>query len=205
MKIRNGYVSNSSSSSFLVISFNKINDFIKFKEFDGYNTFMKDIEKDTEEESKVFICSILTNHYFHEHMKFLKKNTPDINLTMFDYLYYLFEQSGVDDTDYWNIISETNKIGADFWLKNRENLESNKIKDEIRAYEECYYNNKENKLKIKNIANKIYDGLKAKGINVNFIRYEDDTYEGAYMEIGFMPFLMANPEKNYCIISQSEH
>lgn len=205
MKIRNGYVSNSSSSSFLVISFNKINDFIKFKEFDGYNTFMKDIEKDTEEESKVFIYSCLTGHYFNEHMKFLEKNTPDINLTMLDYLYYLFEQSGIDDTDYWNIISETNKIGTDFWLKNRENLESNKIKDEIRAYEECYYNNKENKFKIKNIANKIFDGLKAKGINVNFIRYEDDTDEGAYMEIGFMPFLMANPEKNYCIISQSEH
>jgi heme oxygenase len=205
MKIRTNYVSNSSSSSFLVICHNKEYDFIKFKEFNGYDVFMKDIQVTNEKEAKEFIASFLMNHYYHEHMKYLKKKLPDINLDDLSYIDYLFEISGIDDSKYWNIIQETNRIGSNFWIENEDNLETNKILNEIRKYEDSYYENKDNKCKITEIANEIFDNLKSKGVFVEFIRYEDDTKQGAYMEQGFMPFLNANPEKNYCIISCSEH
>lgn len=206
MKIRNGFVSNSSSSSFLVISFNKIYDFFKFKDFKGHDIFMKDIENDTDEESKGFIYSFLIDYYYDEYSKFMKKDMPGgINIDNIDYIRYLFDISGADDKDYWNIISKVNKNGMEFWVKNHDNFGTNKNQDEIRDYQNSYYEDEESKRKIEETANKIFDGMKAKGINVNFVRYDDDTDDGCYMETGFMPFLMANPEKNYCIISINEH
>ena len=203
MKVRNGYVSNSSSSSFLVIYENE-NIFNKFKEFNGYTQFINDIKEEKKEEAIFFIQNFLQHYWYLIHNQYLKKDISmigDLETNM--YINFLFEESKIDDKEFWKIIQETNKRGYEFWEKNKDNL--NWKNPECQAYEESYYENKNVKYKIYEIGKKIYNGLIKNNNFIKFVRYEDDTSEGAYMEQRFMPFLSNNPDGGLVILTQNEH
>ena len=143
MKVRNGYVSNSSSSSFLVIYENE-NIFNKFKEFNGYTQFINDIKEEKKEEAIFFIQNFLQHYWYLIHNQYLKKDISmigDLETNM--YINFLFEESKIDDKEFWKIIQETNKRGYEFWEKNKDNL--NWKNPECQAYEESYYENKKAK------------------------------------------------------------
>lgn len=203
MKIRSNYVSNSSSSSFLIVYENE-NFFNKFKEFNGYTQFINDIKKENKEEAIGFIQNFLCKYWSFTHRQYLKKDISMIgNLETNMYINFLFEESKVDDKEFWEIIQETNKIGFEFWDKNKDNL--NWKNPEYKAYEESYYKNKNVEYKIDDIGKQIYDGLIKNNNFIKFVRYKDDTDEGAYMEQRFMPFLSNNPDGGLVILTQNEH
>jgi hypothetical protein len=207
MKIRNSFVSNSSSSSFVVI-YKSDNDFIKFDRFKGYQEFINDLNNSNIKDAEVAISEHLKEFYYNTYFKFTHEEYYKNDSRMvfnFDWLDFLFEESKVDDKEWWNIIQETNLKGSEFWMANKENLNANN--PEYVKYHDGYWNDKETeaKMKIKDIAKQIVKGLKDNGYNLGWMRYHDDTNEGYYMETGFMPFIKCNPERDYLIITQSEH
>lgn len=207
MKIRNSFVSNSSSSSFVVI-YKSDNDFIKFDKFKGYQEFINDLNNSDIKDAEASIFGHLSRFYYNTYFKFTHEEYYKIDSRMsfnFDWLDFLFEESKVDDKEWWNIIQETNLKGSEFWMANKGNLNSNN--PEYVKYHDGYWNDNETeaKIKIKDIAKQIVKGLKENGYNLGWMRYHDDTDEGYYMETGFMPFIQRNPEREYMIIAQSEH
>jgi len=127
MKIRNGFVSNSSSSSFVVI-YKSDNDFIKFDKFKGYQEFINDLNNSNVKDAEVAISEHLKGFYYNTYSKFTYEEYYKIDNQMsfnFDWLDFLFEESKVDDKEWRNIIQETNLKGSEFWKANKENLNSN--------------------------------------------------------------------------------
>ena len=55
------------------------------------------------------------------------------------------------------------------------------------------------------IAKEIYQSLIDKGYNIKFLRYEDHTNIGSFMEHRFMPFIADNPDRKYEIFITNEH
>jgi hypothetical protein len=202
MKIRNGYVSNSSSSSFLVI-YDKESDFIKFKDFNGYDTFINDLKK-FKEYGERFIENYLHNYWYNIHNQYMYE---DLDITKFfdkqENIELLIETAKVDDTEYQDFMETVHKEGFDFHNANKGNI--NYKNPEYRKYEKLYFENKEAKCFLKDFAKKIYQGLLRENYIISCVRYEDQTEDGAYMERGFMPFIAMNPEQNYLIIACSEH
>lgn len=209
MKIRSNYVSNSSSSSFVVIYKSIEDDFKKFDGFDGYYTFVKDLHYSKTENAEKAICDHLDNFYYLNYSQWLYNNFERLERferkisCCFDWLDFLFEKSKVDSGEYYDLIVEANRNGFEFWNKNKDKLNSDNVS--YIQYRESYYDNSQVKNKIEKIGKKIICGLKANGYRLDFVRYSDDSREGCYMETKFMPFLRCNPDKQYEVIVQNEH
>lgn len=205
MKIRTNYVSNSSSSSFCIIYKSK-DDFIKFNKFKGYYTFIEDLEKSNIVEAEAAICVHLHNYCWKTFDKFTDKDFHKSSYYLnnkYDWLDFIFEEAEVDSNEFWDIIAKINNKGFKFLEDNKENIKPDN--PEYKKYCDSYYKDMETQTKIDNFSKKVCEGLKKRGYELGFIRYEDDTNEGWYMESKFMPFISLNPEKEYLIITQNEH
>ena len=224
MKIRTNYVSNSSSSSFLII-YNDINDFNKLEKFDCYKTFINDINESKEDESKNFIKYMIQNMLYQQYECFsnFKQNIP-----LFEDFYDIMQKAEIPMKEYNKFSDKIVEIGKVFLDEIKEKISDNyhllfetsnffaflekeesefvcnaKKKFSDKFYEDDFRN--QMKEFSEELAEKIYNSLKRKGYVVKMINYEDDNPIGCMMEHYFMPFIKMNPERNYEVFISNEH
>lgn len=229
MKIRNGYVSNSSSSSFLII-FKNIFEFCDFHTFSHYKMFEDDLRNATEESGVNHLESLIFQSYYEKYDSVFDyfDIVNDFRDTAQFQIENLFKIAQLSDEEYKNTLKKVENITREirnkvdkkypyildvfdnarnpYMFLNQEEIDFvSQCKKELseKFYEENFYN--ELKKDAKQIATDLKNGLKNQGYEVKSIRYEDHTEDGYFMEKGFMPFLESNPEKNYEIITTCEH
>ena len=178
MKVRAGFVSNSSSSSFLVV-YKSLKDFEKMNRFEGYKKFTKDLSG----ANPVLGLAVLRGVLFIEEFNTKIFNKfPDKQVMLV----------GTEDRYRSCMSAKENKF-----INACRSESSHKFYDEK-------FRVALNK-KIDKLADTLLRKLHSKGYTVRAVIYEDDSQEGAMMEHGFMPFIANNPEREYEIFQVNEH
>lgn len=212
MKMRSNYVSNSSSSSFLV-TYKDIGDFAGFASFDGYEQLMNDLGNASENDALGHIKAVISRA-LHEHIntvvarifpdRFDKSSFYGEELLMLENAYDLEECKGLLDelnnyfNEMWDYANEIVPAVADDDMPNLfDNMGS--------AYH--LLQEKSDKIwpDVEFVAAKIYYHLKSQGWKVAAVEYGDDTDEGSYMEHEFMPFISNAPRMNFIITNLNCH
>ena len=233
MKIRSGYVSNSSSSSFLII-YNDMSDFIKFSQFEGYEIFVNDALKAEFDEDKTLRKTIFS------HVATMVRD--DLYTFMNSILYKTSEWFDSYTNDTYDFVNDSNFESEhskllDIARKNVDELikalikrfgkrKINKIlesrgkeiyeffkdnpqdfsdfSDLTRIYFDKLYESEFSDA-VNKFTEEIIDEYKKLGKKIILLRYYDEQKSGSYMEHSFMPFLAKNPEGKYKIYITNEH
>lgn len=190
MKIRVNYVSNSSSSSYLIIC-KSFEEFDKFKGFNGYETFKEDFSKSTEEGALDWVAA-------------------EIYSLLYCSFRHYFEQN--EDTRSWYakairdnaVFDLTHFTIDDKCTKTRE--AQAKLAIECQTGDVAKVSNILKSSDYKELAKEILDNIESRGYIVRSLTYADDSELGSYMEHCFMPFLAHNPEaEKQQVFTRSEH
>lgn len=194
MKMRNGYVSNSSSSSFLVV-YDNLEDFAPFRLFEkGYNRFMEDVVKSTSDEVIGYIKMLLDDYFYH--LKEIYERELFNNGKDYDERFE-FSYNNQFNTFMCNFNIPLPKT-IDKYEKSLEAAADESQEALEQAYEKI--TDKE----LTTAAKIIYECLQAKH-KTAFIEYEDHTDIGSYMEHDFMPFMRHNPDNKFSVFIQNNH
>lgn len=179
MKLRAGFVSNSSSSSFLVCC-KSYEDLKRFIPFTGANEFLNDIKKCSDKEA----LNLLKNCLEDSRMYFEWDREDAEEGSHSNYHSNYFEESPAMKLYYSDLMST-----EDFYLLYSD---SSEVKE--REYTR--------------VAKNILKTLKNKYSEIGFVEYGNDVSDReieGYMEYEFMNFLEADPEKKICVIRKSNH
>ena len=193
MKIRQGYVSNSSSSSFLVLH-KGIESFENIMQFRGTKEFLADIKDYNKDSVEEFVLSVLGN-----------------------YLYVICDKvecelKGKEQLEYWSNLCKGSYLQMDNFLKRLGNFEFSERMNKLQNYllnsssfEELQKRYEQSEREAKKMRDDIIEYLGNFDYTIRQITYEDDTSEGNYMQHYFMPFLSKYPNDDIKVITVSNH
>lgn len=190
MKQRGGFVSNSSSSSFL-LCYNDKSDFDVLKNYEGYETFMDDLAPGNEQAIVEFLHDQCESDLYSYRWYVESKNRGSISFVFHRdaslELSEMCEKLGCQSEEINNVIKE----GTDLIEKDCENLDYDGI----------------SKIATK-FAKLVYDGIKGKWKNLGIVGYSDNDGDfHGYMEHEFMSGIVPSHESssNYKIVIKNEH
>lgn len=196
MLIRNGWVSNSSSSSFVVIYSSK-DDFKGISLIEGYRFLMHDLDEDIGADAAVSIFSgLLEDTLYRVFFQLCDGNynpaedRDDIELNK------LAWDLDVDYTPYNSLVTE-------LYTRSLLYAES-KDKSEYRKWYKDEFINKASVV-IEELAKKLVEAVTTSGRKVGCVEYCDHNKVGDYMEHHFMPWIANNPDRTYAIIRHNGH
>lgn len=193
MKIRQGYVSNSSSSSFLVL-YKGMESFENIMQFRGTKEFLEDIKDYNKDSISEFVLSVLGN-----------------------YLYVICDKvecklKGKEQLEYWSNLYKESYLQMDDFLKRLGNFEfaerMNKLQNYLltsSSFEELQKRYEQSEREAKKMRDDIIEYLGSLSYTIRQITYEDDTSEGNYMQHYFMPFLSKYPNDDIKVITVNNH
>lgn len=207
MKTRFNYVSNSSSSSFLIAYKDIDEDFKKFNQFDGYKEFISDLSKSTRDDAVECISGILDkciSGVIEQSLDSLfGRNIVDVPRGFREYYSLLFSYhlncSGLFDKV--DEIIERAKTYLDDRIK-----EGNAIEDWTTEYLKAREALGADSIDCDGIAESACAFLEQSGWKVGAIEYSDECGEWySYMEHEFMPFMAYSPRPAFNINVISNH
>jgi hypothetical protein len=211
MKIRTGYVSNSSSSSFLVV-YHEITDFVRFSLFDYFSRFISDVQK-SEEKHVIMYMEYAIREFLHSKYNGLEHiytdyehfHSSDIDSWIDLVVQYEYRDDIVD-----SIVNKMSKMLKDAKADN-ECIEST----EHPIWDKVYHVIYDSEDLIKEEATKFVQYLKDKGYKLAVVIYgsdvasDDDVYNydlHCYLESGLLPMMEKNPDADkFGVYSQSHH
>lgn len=202
MKIRSNYVSNSSSSSFIVL-YKKETDFDNFKSFQGYSWLMENISFFKKKYVENSIECFLREQY-HNYYNGVANTYSDENVeytTSYDSTYIdLTIQLDIDDKEF---IEKINDVLQASFEKSEKLEDFISLEDFLKQFD------------IKKLASELLKKIKKSGYQVGAFEIEDcETYDvgsdekigGYYLEHQFLPFVAKNPDgKNVLVYRDSHH
>lgn len=221
MKLRTGYVSNSSSSSFLIL-YKDLKDFDQLKAVRGYGTFIEDLQDPKSKELCISEIEMLISAAIYEvedNCPVFKGNYP---FSEYDTIEDLMKLAEVPVEKLDKLLGRYRECAKAFVTKLAEQGLLDPVlraksafalePDDYKKYHELEADFSESLQKlrwsdkeIETLADEIYKGLQEQGFEVHRLEYEDHTEEGWYMEKGFMPFIAKNPDCQYGIFINNNH
>ena len=197
MKIRTNFVSNSSSSSFLVV----VNDskvLEKFSQFNGYDCLKKDMGNSTPKKVHDFLKRLLFEGLADEAYDYYCACIDENNGGRYENsLANLMEFVGGDAEEKYEALV------MDIMNKVKKAAEANEGKKRSWWFTDMVnivHGHDDALEEIASLISKQFDQSK-----VSVVGYEDHSDEGCYMEHYFMPFVMRVPEKGLKVFRLDEH
>lgn len=220
MKLRTSYVSNSSSSSFLIL-YRDLKDFDQLKAIKGYETFMKDLQDPKSKE----LCIAEIERFILDVVFEVEDNCPVFRepypFESYDTVETLMETAKVPVEKLDKLLHKYRELAKEYMgellragllnkiercsLASMEREEHNKYCELRAKFIKTCTNLRWSDKEIKILADEIYKGLQEQGFEAHRLEYEDRTDEGWYMEKGFMPFIAKNPDCQYGIFINNNH
>lgn len=204
MKIRNGFVSNSSSSSFLIV-FKRVEVFNKFKLFNGYEKFINELRSYNKSDVKNFFYYTLLSS-FDDEMYSSKEDISAFQIEMQSVSSLRFSiesilRKKIDELKFKDAFDLSEKI-----YQKKKELELSGMKSfEITNLLRRSFMNDVTK-ECKKISNVMLEELEKSDFNFCVLNYEDDSEFGSYMEHEFMPMVSMNVDNDdFIIIRKMNH
>lgn len=207
MKIRTGFVSNSSSSSFLVIYVDS-KDFDRFSNFEHTKDLLEDLSKSNETKVKDFVTCLIAEDLIGRFYVFTSSWRDPRDITQsFNDIQTLVTFSGASDEEYLELYQEISDHGWDMLNEHRDDMVGDFYKsDWYKSYADSLDAIRD---KIEEVSDRlavaIITGLKEKGLNTASTQYEDHDDYGSYMEHNFMPLISMDPDNKITVITINNH